>query len=309
MTENRLAAITIGGLVILGIVAIVTIVNLGVPEPAPPTKVALPPTASPTHTHTPTATNTPIPTDTPTPTPTATNTPTPTSTPTPTPGSPAADRVIAFNPGPGAQSEYSEPDRLLGEPDLVEEPCCQGMVQLGQGGSVLLAFTDNTILNGDGPDFAVYGESAKDDSLLIEVSDDGLIWYAYPETDESPGGLDLADVALDRAVYVRLTDVQPATSSGAEVDAVVALHNGSPLGTLPPLPDAVARLDLTLREAPDDQTEETGRVPAGTPLTLLGRDDTGRWVKVSTEDDESGWCAADSLGLNVSLDGLAVLPT
>jgi hypothetical protein len=309
MTENRLAAITIGGLVILGILAIVAIVNLGVPEPAPPTRVALPPTASPTHTHTPTATSRPMPTETPAPTPTATNTPTPTSTPTPTPGSPAADRVIAFNPGPGAQSEYSEPDRLLGEPDLVEEPCCQGMVQLGQGGSVLLAFTDNSIVNGDGPDFEVYGESAKDDSLLIEVSDDGLTWYAYPEADESPGGLDLADMALARAAYVRLTDVQPATSSGAEVDAVVALHNGSPLGTLPPLPDAVARLDLVLLEGPGDQTEETGTIPAGASLTLLGRDDTGRWVNVSSDDGESGWCAVENLGLNVSLDELAVLPT
>jgi hypothetical protein len=304
MTEKTLAAITIGAIVVMGIIAVVAIVNVSVPEPPPPTKQPVPPTSLPTSTHTPTPTDTPTPTHTPT----ATPTPTPTSTPTPTPGSPAADLVIAFNPGPGAQSQYADPNLLLGEPDGVEEPCCQGMVQLGQGGSVLLAFADNTVVDGDGSDFEVFGESAEDDELLIEVSGDGQTWYAYPTVSESPGGLDLADVGLSRMVYLRLTDVQPGTSSGAEVDAVVALHNGSgPGDSLPPLPDAIARIDLTLRAAADDQAEETGIVPAGTPLSILGRTESGRWVQVSTDGELSGWCPLDDLGLNVTLGDYPVL--
>jgi hypothetical protein len=182
------------------------------------------------------------------------------------------------------------------------------MVQLGQGGSVLLAFVDNSILDGAGPDFQVFGESVEDDDLLIEVSDDGSTWHAYPTASESPGGLDLADVGLDRVVYVRLTDEQPGTSSGAEVDAVVALHNGSGLGdNLPPLPDAIARSDLALRAGADDQAEETADITAGTPLTILGRSDTGLWVKVSADGDTEGWCPVDLLGLNVTLDDYPVL--
>jgi serine/threonine protein kinase/formylglycine-generating enzyme required for sulfatase activity len=150
-------------------------------------------------------------------------------------GTAGADRIVAYNPGPGAQAQYTDPEELLGDPDLVENPCCEGMVQLGKGGSVLLAFTDNTIVNGSGDDFEVYGESAKDDYLLIEVSDEGQTWHAYPKVSESPGGLDLDDVGLDQAVYVRLSDVQPATATGAEIDAVVALNSGpGPSGELPP---------------------------------------------------------------------------
>ena len=175
--------------------------------------------------------------------------PTHTPRPTPTPGSAGIDEVIAFNPGPGAQSQYLDPEAVLGEPDLVETPCCQGMVQLGKRGTLLLAFTDNVIVDGDGPDFEVYGESAKDDYLLIEISADGRTWCAYPKTSESSGGLDLADVGLTQAVYVRLTDWQPATPTGAEIDAVIALHSASKVESdLPPLPDAVARTDLTLYE-------------------------------------------------------------
>jgi serine/threonine protein kinase len=148
-----------------------------------------------------------------------------TDTPAPNTGTAGADRVVAYEPGPGALEKYQLPKEALGDPDLVEAPCCEGMVQLGREGELLLAFTDNPIVDGPGDDFQVYGESARDDYLLIEVSDDGQTWQEYPKVSESPGGLDLDDVGLDRAYYVRLTDVQPATSTGAEVDAVVALNS------------------------------------------------------------------------------------
>ena len=264
------------------------------------------PTGAPSNTSTarpvtPTATLSPGATPTGTPSRTqATATPTP--TPTPTPGSACADRVLAFNPGPGAQAEYSDPQAMLGDPDLVEEPCCQGMVQLGRWGSVLLAFTDNSIVDGDGPDFQVYGESAGDDFLLVEVSADGQTWYAYPRAGESPGGLDLADADLSQAFYVRLTDLQPATSTGAEVDAVVALHSGPPLaGGLPALPEAVARQDLILYEGPNQRMKKVGAIPAGETLEVLGRSKVRGWAKVRAGDGSSGWCQVTGLALNVSL--------
>jgi hypothetical protein len=271
----------------------------------PPTAEAPTATNRPTHTATvkPTATNPP--TDTPTPTPTPTNSPT--ATYTPTSGSAGVDQVIAFNPGLGVKAVYSDPEALLGDPDLVERPCCQGMVQLGRGGSVLLAFTDNAIMDGDGPDFQVYGESAQDDYLLIEVSADGQTWYAYPRASESPEGLNLADAGLARAVYVRLTDLQPATSTGAEVDAVVALHSGPGLGdALPDLPEATARRDLILYEGPHTSMKKTGRASKGTALSVVGQSQSAGWVKVETEDGKSGWCAVADLAVNVSLSDYAL---
>lgn len=150
----------------------------------------------------------------------------PTFTPEPTPGSAAADLIVGYSPGPGVQAQYSDPEAALGDPDLVESPCCTGMVQLGQGGSIILAFADNAVVDGEGPDFQVFGESARDDFLQVDVSDDGEVWHTYPRMSESPGGLDLADLGLERIVFVRLTDLQPGTRTGAELDAVLALNNG-----------------------------------------------------------------------------------
>lgn len=272
------------------------------PTPAP-TRVPLP-------TATPTATSTPIPTDTPTPapteTPTITSSPTPTltptATPTPTPGSPGADQVVAYNPGSGASQNYADPAAALGDPDIVEDPCCQGMVQLGRGGSLLLAFVDNSIADGDGPDFQVFGESVEDDFLLIEVSADGMVWNAFPKVSESPGGLDLADAGLAQAVYVRLTDFESQTASGPEIDAVVALHSGSPLaGGLPTLPDALAREEVVMREEADPSSDEVAILPAGTALSVVEPVASGRWLEVETAEGVRGWCRMAELVLNVTV--------
>lgn len=219
----------------------------------------------------------------------------------PTAGSPGADLVLAFNAGPGAQARYLDANALLGDPDSGGR-CCQGMVQLGRSGSVLLAFADNAIVDGPGADFRVRGESAGDDWLTVEVSDDGALWYSYPRLAENSGGLDLADVDLAAARFVRLTDLQPSTPTGAEVDAVVALNSGPPAGSLPSLPDAVARLSTPLRGGPGGSEEELGAVSKGAELTVLGYDAQGRWVKVRTEWGEEGWCRVADLGLNVTLE-------
>jgi hypothetical protein len=230
-----------------------------------------------------------------------TSLPLPSPSPLPTPGSPGVDRVLAFNPGPGANKEYGNPEALLGDPDGIEKPRYQGILQLGRGGSVLAAFTDNSIIDGPGPDFQIYGESAKDDFLLVEVSADGQLWRAYPKLPESTGPLDLADVGLSQAFYVRLTDLQPATATGAEVDAVVALHSGPPpVGGLQTLPDAVARTRASLLQGPDPATDELGQRAPGDTVSLLGRNHEGTWLLVSGPTSLSAWCPVANLGLNFS---------
>jgi len=213
-----------------------------------------------------------------------------------------ADLVIAYNPGPGANAAYKDPKKALGEPDLVDQPCCEGMVQLGRGGSILLAFTDNVIVDRPGPDFQIYGESAKDDFLLVEVSADGQIWYTYPRVSESPGGLDLADVGLEYASLVWLTDLQPATKTGAEVDAVVAIHGGAgSTDALLPLADATLRRSVMLRSEPNKDALGAGEIPVGLALEVLDCSQGKGWVKVQAEDGATGWCQTADLCLNTTL--------
>jgi hypothetical protein len=176
------------------------------------------------------------------------------------------------------------------------------MVQLGRRGSVLLVFTDNTIVDDVGVDFQVFGESVEDDYLSIEVSEDGQIWYAYPKRSESPGGLDLAEAGLERVVYVRLTDVQPGTNTGAEVDAVVALHSGPALEEeLASLPDALTLKSVTLHQGPDSRMKTVGTLSKNSSLTVVGRSKVTGWAKVRAGDGTSGWCKTANLAMNVSL--------
>lgn len=189
----------------------------------------------------------------------------PTSTPSPTPGTTCVDHVLAYSPGPGAKDAYSDPSAILGPPDIVESPCCQGMVQLGRGGVIVLAFVDNAVIDGPGPDLQIYGESARDDYIRVEVSQDLETWFAFPTVDESPGGLDLQDVGLERVLYVRITDVQPATATGAELDAVIALHNTVGVGSLPP--DVISSdTRANIITLPTDTPKPTARPqPTATP--------------------------------------------
>jgi hypothetical protein len=225
--------------------------------------------------------------------------------PAPKPGSPFADRVVAYTPGQSQNQQYADPQAALGAPDLVEQPCCSGMLQLGAGGSVLLAFTDNVVLDEPGPDLQVLGESAQDDFILVEVSADGKAWHSYPQTDECPEPFDLEDVGLEEVVFVRITDVQPGTVTGAELDAVEALHNGSPLagGVPEDLPDALARVDLTLRQEPGKASDAVCQVTADSILTVDGCNPEATWVQVTTSDGHEGWCNTAQLALNVSLGG------
>lgn len=119
------------------------------------------------------------------------------------------------------------------------------VVALGNGGSITLSFGDQTILDGDGPDFIVFenafyaggDESAPFAELgTVEVSDDGETWATFPCVATEPpyetcagwtpvyagsegstadphdpveaGGdaFDLADVGLSSARFVRITD-------------------------------------------------------------------------------------------------------
>jgi serine/threonine protein kinase len=258
--------------------------------------------------HTPEATDTPHLTEMAQPTPAPQPTDSLQATPTLVSLSGGLDRVIAYNPGPGVKKQYADPTALLGDRDIVENPCCQGILQLGRGGSVLAAFVDNVAMDGEGPDLQLFGESARDDFVLVEVSADGRDWRSYPRVSESPDGFDLAMLGLDEVVFVRITDLQPGTSTGAELDAVLALHSElSVADELPELADAVAREDLSLREGPDKLMAEVGRAVAGSLLSIKRRTKASDWVEVETLSGKQGWCYVTDLELNVTLSGVPLV--
>jgi hypothetical protein len=161
------------------------------------------------------------------------------------PGARYVTRVLAHQFGSGqALGQDRFPENIFGPPHGAG--CCEGSldtVSLGNGGSVTLAFGENVIVDGPGPDFIVFENAFRIASgsvfaelATVEVSADGAHWisypctatsdpygtcagyhpvYANPDTNQinpldpaSAGGdpFDLSEIGVGSARFVRITD-------------------------------------------------------------------------------------------------------
>jgi hypothetical protein len=176
---------------------------------------------------------------------------------------PWADRVVRFDPGPGAgfgQDRF--PEVVLGPPrGGGEAEGSLDVLSLGRLGVIVLEFTDLVAIDGPGVDLLVFenGFSGFFETGVVAVSDDGETWhefpcaapvdggvegcagtrpvFAYPErgisgTDPAVAGgdgFDLADVGLARARFVRVTDsganrFYGGPAGGFDLDAVSVVN-------------------------------------------------------------------------------------
>jgi hypothetical protein len=115
-------------------------------------------------------------------------------------GDPYADEVTAFAPGANAGFGQSGlPGRVLGPP-LGGGAFAGGLdvVSLGVGGRIDLAFRNNVVANGPGPDFTVFENAFLQIGAFqttaapfaepgrVSVSQDGVSWHAFPCAITSP---------------------------------------------------------------------------------------------------------------------------
>jgi hypothetical protein len=156
------------------------------------------------------------------------------------PGDRFASEVVTTAYGDGQDFGRDRmPDVVLGPPlGAGETQGSLDVVSLGNGGSVVLGFVDNGIVDGPGVDFVVFenpfmaGGAVFAELGTVGVSDDGETWVDFPCTateapygacagvepvyfrgedaldPETAGGdaYDLAEVGLARARYVRIVD-------------------------------------------------------------------------------------------------------
>ena len=180
-----------------------------------------------------------------------------------------ATTVVEVSYGPGqSYGQDFMPEIVLGPPE--GGGCCMGsldVVSLGNGGSVVLGFEGNGIEDGPGIDFVVF-ENAFEiaggtfaEVATVAVSDDGQTWHAFPcEATEAPwdscagvapvyltaadvaedgtfdpstaggDGFDLADLGIERARWVRITDREDLTGFEGvfDLDAVGIVNAACP---------------------------------------------------------------------------------
>jgi outer membrane protein OmpA-like peptidoglycan-associated protein len=144
-----------------------------------------------------------------------------------------ADEVVDYKPGrPEPVPEGQLTASILGPPDYVGGPILDAprALTLGTGGSITLRFTDNALVDVDGPDLYVFESGPDVEATLVDISADGQTWIAAGRASGHASSLDIAPVAAPGQIYsyVRLTD-DPAQGHvygdwpGADIDAVGAV--------------------------------------------------------------------------------------
>ena len=178
---------------------------------------------------------------------------------------PFADAVLSFTPGDHAGfGELDFPDVVLGPPEGAGYGAgSTHVLSLGDGGEIVLEFTDIVAVDGPGADLIVFENAFSGwiETGYVAVSEDGATWYEFPcdpeddvnlypgcsgvapvlsatdngidPTDPSTAGgdaFDLADVGLATARYVRVRDsganAYSGINGGFDLDAI-AVVNGS----------------------------------------------------------------------------------
>lgn len=136
-----------------------------------------------------------------------------------------ADGVVSFNPGTDTVSPYNNPQSAIGTPN----GCGENAVALGHGGVLTVKFTDNYLIDVEGPDLYVFECGGRVEPFKVEISKDGSNWIDLGTVKGQPTSLDIHDKVAsgDKFSYVRITDGNSHRSghpyAGADIDAVGAI--------------------------------------------------------------------------------------
>jgi outer membrane protein OmpA-like peptidoglycan-associated protein len=140
-----------------------------------------------------------------------------------------ADTVISYKPGnPAPIAHNANPQDAIGLPDFNADSI-SGFVSLGVGGELVLAFTNNALINIPGNDLYVFESGRYIEETYLYVSKDGLNWISVGKIN---GGNALVDIGYstkpgDIFRYIKLVDAKTRTHDrmwpGADIDAVAAI--------------------------------------------------------------------------------------
>jgi hypothetical protein len=140
------------------------------------------------------------------------------------------DRVVSLETGfvsaPPAFNSW-QPGIVLGPPgDATPTSGSLSVIALGHGGSIVLEFTDNAIVDGQGPDFIVFenpffctlAPTSQDEpySVLAEpgivaVSEDGIDYHTFPH--DAAALSEVVNLCSDKELLLRLAGLMGITPS------------------------------------------------------------------------------------------------
>jgi outer membrane protein OmpA-like peptidoglycan-associated protein len=148
-----------------------------------------------------------------------------------------ADKLVSYKMGnPAPIPENAEPADALGIPDFNLERVT-GFVSLGTGGELVLAFTDNALVNREGPDLYVFEVGRYVEETWLYVSKNGKDWIHVGKISGGNALIEIGDSTKpgDIFTYIKLVDAGTASNKGdkmwpgADIDAVAAIGSAKQL--------------------------------------------------------------------------------
>jgi outer membrane protein OmpA-like peptidoglycan-associated protein len=148
-----------------------------------------------------------------------------------------ADKLVSYKVGiPPPIKENANANDATGKPDFNLERVT-GFVSLGTGGELVLSFTDNALVNIDGPDLYVFEVGKYVEETYLYVSKNGKTWIRVGKIGGGNALVDIGDSTKsgDIFTYIKLVDARTATQKGdkmwpgADIDAVAAIGSAKQL--------------------------------------------------------------------------------
>ncbi len=142
-----------------------------------------------------------------------------------------ADELVSFTAGdPDAGAASERPEEVLNIPDY---DSVQGTkyLSLGCGGVLVVAFTDNVLIDIAGPDLYIFEIGPNIEPTALAISPDGETWTRVGKIDGGKAEIDIAPYVPRGATYryVKLVDMKQACGGypGADIDAVGAIGSAT----------------------------------------------------------------------------------
>lgn len=141
-----------------------------------------------------------------------------------------ADEVVDYRDLPDVAYPM---DWALGPPDCPDPNKVDlgGVANLGIKGQLTLKFTDNALVNVNGPDLYVF-EIGEIEPTLLEISENGTDWIEVGQINGGTAQVDIGEAVEEGDIfyYVRLTDLETKSAlPGADIDAVAAIGSAMKL--------------------------------------------------------------------------------
>jgi hypothetical protein len=138
---------------------------------------------------------------------------------------PWADAVVSFEHGKPVPKKNKNPWAAVGKP-------AGGSFALGHGGTLVLQFIDNMLVDGPGPDLVIIEVGKAIEPTHIWISENGADWIYVGRAAGSKSTVDIEPFVKpgQRFSYVRLRDAKAGKSKGsafpgADINGVGALNS------------------------------------------------------------------------------------